>query len=82
MRSSILAAVSRDCAPEPRRPSCDPENVAQVYSEDSEWRNRTEFFEAGRRSTFFSKGIGLPIDEGAVVLHWESDFAPFRIRMA
>jgi uncharacterized protein len=24
--------------------SCDPEIVAQAYTEDSDWRNRTEFF--------------------------------------
>ena len=25
--------------------SCDPDRVAQAYTEDSKWRNRTEFFE-------------------------------------
>lgn len=29
--------------------SCDPERVARAYSEDSRWRNRSEFFE-GRAS--------------------------------
>lgn len=29
--------------------SCDPETVAQAYSEDSQWRNREEFF-SGREA--------------------------------
>ena len=29
--------------------TCDPEKVALAYSEDSEWRNRTEFFK-GRKA--------------------------------
>ena len=38
--------------------SRDPERVALAYSEDSEWRNRTEFFQGRERSRPSSDGNG------------------------
>ncbi len=34
-------------ATENLRNTCDPEKVALAYTEDSEWRDRTEFFQGG-----------------------------------
>ncbi|MGA7763928.1 MAG: nuclear transport factor 2 family protein [Candidatus Binataceae bacterium] len=35
--------------------SCDPEIVAQAYTEDSDWRNRTEFFKGREAIKSFLK---------------------------
>ena len=55
--------------------SRDPEIVAQAYTQDSEWRNRTEFFTGNRRrhqvvpEAEVGERTRLPSDEGALVLH-------------
>jgi Protein of unknown function (DUF1348) len=67
--------------------SRDPEIVAQAYSEDSQWRNRTEFFKGREEIKAFLKAevgerAGLPADEGALVLYWQPNLGPLRIRVA
>jgi uncharacterized protein (TIGR02246 family) len=42
---SLESALAKVQAAEDAWNSRDPDRVAQAYSEDSEWRNRTEFFQ-------------------------------------
>ncbi len=50
-----------------------PEIVALAYSEDSDWRNREEFFTTRcNKSVFVSQvaqGVALPAHEGALGVH-------------
>lgn len=38
--------------------TCNPEHVAQAYTSDSRWRNRTEFFTGRKQSLISSKENG------------------------
>ena len=63
-----------------------PEVVAQAYTSDSQWRNRTEFF-SGREAiiaflrTKWSKELDYRLMKESLVLYWKSNFCTFRIRM-
>jgi hypothetical protein len=67
--------------------SCDPERVAVAYTEDSQWRNRAEFFQGRDAIRDFlrrkwEREQGLPAQEGALVLPRQSYLCPLRVRIA
>src|SRR5215211_557427 len=54
--------------------TCNPELVAQAYTPDSKWRNRTEFF-TGRKAIidFLRRKWAKELDYHLMNEHWEFD---------
>ena len=51
--------------------SRDPEKVSLAYTEDSVWRNRSEFIQGRLPRPQMGQGTGLSPDQGSVDLEWE-----------
>ena len=64
--------------------SRDPERVSKFTRRIAVWRNRAEF-PRGRAEIIafltrkWARGTGLPADQGALGLHWQSDRRAFRL---
>ena len=65
--------------------SRDPDRCAAAYTEDSVWRNRSDFFRVVPRSVPSSPQVGararLPAEEGALELHRQPHLGALRLRV-
>ena len=64
----------------------DPEKVSLVYTEDSKWRNRDEYFEGREDSSLPQAQVGartrLQVGKASLVLHREPHRRQVRVRVA